>query len=140
MAHFWIIMGLNLWICYISSASTTEEPCKWDMKDEFGLHPQTFDDGASSVHLPNISDSIGCQLACCRKRDCQLAMLGTPADGTTECFLVSCVKDGKDVCALRPNSQFKVFRKMAPAQPTEGFSRIRTCAGRQNAVPFWSSF
>lgn len=132
MAHFWIIIGLNLWICCISSGYATEEACKWDLKDELGLDPQSFDDGASSAHLPNISDSIGCQLACCRKGDCQLAILGTPADGTAECFLVSCMKDGKDVCVLRHSSQFKVFRKMVSpaAQLTEGYARLGTCAGR----------
>ncbi|XP_041919758.1 kunitz-type protease inhibitor 2 [Alosa sapidissima] len=130
MAHFWITIGVYLSICYICSGYAREEACKWNLNAELGLDPQSFDDGASYIaHLPNISDSIGCQSACCRRGDCQLAILGTPADGTAECFLVSCVNDGKDVCVLRPSSQFQVFRKMlvSPAQPTEGYARLHTC-------------
>lgn len=139
MAHVWIITVLSLWICCFSSGYTKEEACKWDLENERGLDPESFDDGANSVHLPHISDSIGCQQACCRKGDCQLAMLGTPADGTAECFLVSCMKDGKDVCVLRHSSQFKVFRKVTPAaQQAEGNARNGTCTGRltrsQNAL------
>ena len=133
MGHFWTIVDVYLSICCICSVYAIKEACKWDRSGELGLDPQSLDDGASySAHLPNISDSDGCQMACCLREDCQLAMLGTPADGTTECFLVNCLKDGKDVCILRPSSQFKVFRKMqvSPAQLSEGHTRDGTCTGR----------
>lgn len=88
------------------------------------LDPRSLDNGASSDHLPYVSDSAICQAACCGKDDCHLAMMATPADdGTPECFLVNCMKDGNDVCVLQPSNGFKVFRK------TPSAAKSGTCAG-----------
>ncbi|KAL0174120.1 hypothetical protein M9458_030088, partial [Cirrhinus mrigala] len=85
--------------------------CLWDpdTKLEQGLDISSFDNGAAYLaHLPNISDAEQCQNACCEREDCQIALIGTPADGRPECILVSCMKDGKDVCVLTQSTQFKV--------------------------------
>ncbi|KAL2096432.1 hypothetical protein ACEWY4_008580 [Coilia grayii] len=119
MVYFWTTTVVYLLLCCICSGYATNSTCKWRLYDDLGLDVRSLDDGANyAAHLPDISDSNGCQMACCARDDCQLAILGTPADdGVAECFLVSCMKDGNDVCRLQPSSQFKVFRKMAsPAQ------------------------
>lgn len=99
-----------------------KQGCAWDVdtNPDQGLDPKSLEAGARHLaHLPEISDSKGCQDACCGNRDCQLALIGTPADGTPECFLVSCMKDGKDVCVLQFDTQFKVYRKKTQPETTK---------------------
>ncbi|KAI2656123.1 Actinia tenebrosa protease inhibitor [Labeo rohita] len=89
--------------------------CNWDpdTKLEQGLDMSSFDNGAAYLaHLPDISDAEQCQNACCEREDCQIALIGTPADGKLQCILVSCMKDGKDVCVFTQSTQFKVYRKI----------------------------
>ncbi|XP_070983215.1 kunitz-type protease inhibitor 2-like isoform X2 [Oncorhynchus clarkii lewisi] len=98
-----------------------KQGCAWDVDADTdqGLDPKSLDAGASYLaHLPEISDSMGCQEACCGYQDCQLALVGASADGPSECFLVSCMKDGKDVCALQSDTQFKVYRKKTHPKTT----------------------
>ncbi|XP_023822337.1 kunitz-type protease inhibitor 2 isoform X1 [Salvelinus sp. IW2-2015] len=99
-----------------------KQGCAWDVdtNPDQGLDPKSLEAGARHLaHLPEISDSKGCQDACCGNQDCQLALIGTPADGTSECFLVSCMKDGKDVCVLQFDTQFKVYRKKTQPKTTK---------------------
>ncbi|XP_051963421.1 papilin-like [Xyrauchen texanus] len=110
MAQVWFTASLVGVLCFLSVLNA----CTWDSNTELeqGLNPRSFDDGAAYLaHLPNISDAESCQQACCDNEDCQLALIGTPADGKPECILISCMKDGKDVCDLMPSTQFKVYRK-----------------------------
>ncbi|XP_051534832.1 kunitz-type serine protease inhibitor 6-like [Myxocyprinus asiaticus] len=110
MAQVWFTASFVGVLCSLSALKA----CTWDSNTELeqGLDPRSFDDGAGYLaHLPNISDAEECQQACCDKDECQLALIGTPADGKPECMLVSCMKDGKDVCVLMPSTQFKVYRK-----------------------------
>ncbi len=106
--------------------------CKWDPDTalEQGLDASSFDNGAAYLaHLPEITDSEQCQSACCERDDCQLALIGTPADsGRPECFLVSCVKDGKDVCVLTESTQFKVYRRIldSPDQEPQNEAEVRS--------------
>ncbi|XP_073674045.1 kunitz-type protease inhibitor 2 [Garra rufa] len=96
--------------------------CKWDPDTELeqGLDISSFDNGAAYLaHLPEISDAEQCQNACCEREDCQIALIGTPADGRPECILVSCMKDGKDVCVLTESPQFKVYRKIQQSADQE---------------------
>uniref|UniRef100_A0A8C2HN19 Serine peptidase inhibitor, Kunitz type, 2 n=1 Tax=Cyprinus carpio TaxID=7962 RepID=A0A8C2HN19_CYPCA len=97
--------------------------CKWDPDTELeqGLDISSFDNGAAYLaHLPEITDAERCQSACCERDDCQLAVIGTPADdGRPECILVSCMKDGKDVCVLTQSTQFKVYRKILDSADQE---------------------
>ncbi|XP_030193074.1 kunitz-type protease inhibitor 2 [Gadus morhua] len=88
--------------------------CEWDWKIDAaqGLDPSSLDAGARKLSvLREVHDMEHCQMACCAETACQLAMIGTPADGTPECQLVSCMQDGRDVCLLQPSTQFKVYRK-----------------------------
>ncbi|XP_016308370.1 papilin-like isoform X1 [Sinocyclocheilus anshuiensis] len=97
--------------------------CTWDPDTELeqGLDISSFDNGAAYLaHLPEITDAEQCQSACCERDDCQLAVIGTPADdGRPECILVSCMKDGKDVCVLTQSTQFKVYRKILDSADQE---------------------
>ncbi|KAK7171702.1 hypothetical protein R3I93_004108 [Phoxinus phoxinus] len=90
--------------------------CEWDPDTdvEQGLDFSSFDNGAAYLaYLPDISDKEECQNACCEREDCQIALIGTPADGSPECRLVNCLKDdGEDVCVLTQSTQFKVYRKI----------------------------
>ncbi len=108
--------------------------CKWDPGTELeqGLDISSFDNGAAYLaHLPEITDAEQCQSACCERDDCQLALVGTPADGSPECFLVSCVKDGKDVCTLTESSQFKAYRRIldSPDQEPQNEAEARSVNG-----------
>ncbi|XP_056613650.1 kunitz-type protease inhibitor 2 [Triplophysa dalaica] len=93
--------------------------CTWDPNTdvEQGLSIKSYDNGAAYLaYLPEISDDEECQQACCDRDECHLALIGTPADaGKSECRLVSCIKDGVDVCVLTPSTQFKVYRKIDSA-------------------------
>uniref|UniRef100_A0A673IMD4 Kunitz-type serine protease inhibitor 6-like n=1 Tax=Sinocyclocheilus rhinocerous TaxID=307959 RepID=A0A673IMD4_9TELE len=105
--------------------------CKWDPDTELeqGLDISSFDNGAAYLaDLPEISDAEQCQNACCERDDCQLAVIGTPADGRPECRLVSCMKDGKDVCVLTQSTQFKVYRKILDSadQKTQNAAEVRS--------------
>lgn len=78
-----------------------------------GLDPKSWDAGANySAHLPNISDEQECREVCCAREDCQLALIETPADGSPQCSLVNCMKDGKDVCVLEARGHSKAYRKI----------------------------
>ncbi|XP_067102639.1 kunitz-type protease inhibitor 2 [Osmerus mordax] len=95
--------------------------CAWDTEadPEQGLEPMSYENGARNLaHLPEITDMEGCQRACCNNKDCQLAMIGRPADGMAQCYLVTCIKDGQDVCTLGPSTQFQVYRKTSERQHT----------------------
>ncbi|XP_030633148.1 kunitz-type protease inhibitor 2 [Chanos chanos] len=103
--------------CLVHGQDTAE--CAWDSNValEQGLNIKSFDDGASyAARYPEISDAQKCREACCQREDCQVALMGTPADALAECFLVNCVKDGKDVCLFQPDTQFKVYRKKQMSQ------------------------
>lgn len=112
--------------------------CKWDPDTELeqGLDISSFDNGAAYLaHLPEITDAERCQSACCERDDCQLAVIGTPADdGRPECILVSCMKDGKDVCVLTQSTQFKVYRKILDSadQETRNAAEVRSVNGTGN--------
>ncbi|GAA6097315.1 kunitz-type protease inhibitor 2 [Tachysurus ichikawai] len=77
-----------------------------------GLNLKSLDAGANySDHLVDISDERQCQNVCCTREDCHLALIVTPADGSQQCFLVNCMKDGKNVCVLEPSDQSKAYIK-----------------------------
>ncbi|XP_052432894.1 kunitz-type protease inhibitor 2-like isoform X1 [Carassius gibelio] len=119
MAQVCFTASLVGFICCLSVLNA----CKWDPDTELeqGLDVSSFDNGASHLaHLPEITDAERCQRACCERDDCQLAVIGTPADdGRPECILVSCIKDGKDVCVLTQSTQFKVYRKIPDSADPE---------------------
>lgn len=77
-----------------------------------GLSPESWDAGANySDHLADISDEYECREVCCSREDCQLALIETPADGSPQCFLVNCMKNGKDVCVLEASDHSKAYLK-----------------------------
>ncbi|XP_026082039.1 kunitz-type protease inhibitor 2 [Carassius auratus] len=124
MTQVWFIVGF---LCCLSVLNA----CKWDPDTELeqGLDFSSFNNGAAYLaYLPEISDAEQCQRACCERDECQLAVIGTPADGRSECRLVSCVKDGKDVCVLTPSTQFKAYRKILDGadQESQNIAEVRS--------------
>lgn len=118
MAQVRFIASIVGFLCCLSVLNA----CKWDPETdaEQGLDISSFNDGAAYVaYLPEISDDEQCQNACCESDDCQIALIGTPADGRPECRLVNCLKDGKDVCVLTQSTQFKVYRKIRDTDEQE---------------------
>uniref|UniRef100_A0A8C2A4U5 Serine peptidase inhibitor, Kunitz type, 2 n=1 Tax=Cyprinus carpio TaxID=7962 RepID=A0A8C2A4U5_CYPCA len=128
MAQVYFTASIVGFLCYLSVLNA----CKWDPELEQGLNISSFDNGAAYLaYLPEISDAEQCQNACCERDDCQLAVIGTPADGRPECRLVNCVKDGKDVCVLTQSTQFKVYRKILDSadQETRNAAEVRSVNG-----------
>uniref|UniRef100_A0A8C2FF49 Serine peptidase inhibitor, Kunitz type, 2 n=1 Tax=Cyprinus carpio TaxID=7962 RepID=A0A8C2FF49_CYPCA len=128
MAQVYFTASIVGFLCYLSVLNA----CKWDPELEQGLNISSFDNGAAFLaYLPEISDAEQCQNACCERDDCQLAVIGTPADGRPECRLVNCVKDGKDVCVLTQSTQFKVYRKILDSadQETRNAAEVRSVNG-----------
>lgn len=61
-----------------------------------------------------VSDPRSCMAACCDKPGCDTVMMRSPMDGgPTECMLVRCLVQGRDVCVSQPSTQSKVYRKKA---------------------------
>lgn len=90
-----------------------------------------WDAGANySAHLADISDESECQKICCTREDCQLALIETPADGSPQCFLVNCMKDGEDVCVLEASDHSKAYRK------TQVSDRASSSTGKQEKHGF----
>ncbi|XP_035477824.1 kunitz-type protease inhibitor 2 isoform X2 [Scophthalmus maximus] len=89
--------------------------CDWDTS----IDPdQALDPDAGAVRLgppEEVSDPEECQAACCVKPNCDLALVGHPADGAPQCQLVSCVVLGRDACVLTRSSNFKVYRRKVEA-------------------------
>jgi len=92
--------------------------CDWEPDSAQGLDPRSLEAGARRLSvLRDLRDSASCREACCSEPRCQLALLGVPADGRPECWLVGCLQDGRDVCLLQPASQFTVSRKKNSSSP-----------------------
>ncbi|XP_071352902.1 kunitz-type protease inhibitor 2 [Trachinotus anak] len=88
--------------------------CDWDQSTDpdQGLDLETVGVKVLQLdRLAEVSDPDTCRAACCHQPDCDLALVGFPADGGPQCLLVSCESQGRDVCVLQPSSQFKVYRK-----------------------------
>ncbi|XP_067307314.1 kunitz-type protease inhibitor 2 [Pseudorasbora parva] len=115
--------------------------CEWDPDTDVqqGLDLRSYDNGAAYLaHLPEISDHAQCQKACCERDDCQIAMMGTPADdGRPECRLINCFHEGKDVCVFTPSTQFKVYRKIliTAGQEPQNKAEVRTASTDHCRLP-----
>lgn len=110
-------MGLHLFLqllfC-VSAVVSQENSCVWDSDEDVnqGLDPDSIEEGATyAASLPEVQDDELCRDRCCGRSDCHLALIGTPADGLPQCFLINCMKNGQDVCTLMPSTQFRSYRK-----------------------------
>ncbi|XP_063350484.1 kunitz-type protease inhibitor 2 [Pelmatolapia mariae] len=103
------LLGLGLVL-----ASGLAMDCSWNQSTN---HVPDFEAGGARL-LDNVLelDPKSCRARCCALPDCDLAVVGFPADGPTHCKLVGC-GDGHDACALRPSSQFDVYRKLVAEKP-----------------------
>ncbi|KAM9468978.1 kunitz-type protease inhibitor 2 [Clarias gariepinus] len=93
-----------------------------------GLSPDSL---ANQDHLVDISDVQKCQDVCCTRDDCQLALIETPADGSPQCFLLNCIKDGKDVCVFEASTSSKVYRK---TNVSRDYCRLEKAVGHCRAA------
>ncbi|XP_062274553.1 kunitz-type protease inhibitor 2 [Scomber scombrus] len=99
-------------VCVLLCPGVAQD-CSWDRSTEprQSLDPASLRAGA--VHLTgssDVSDPDSCRASCCAEPACDLALVGFPMDGAPQCTLVSCGKH-RDACVLRPDTQFKVYRK-----------------------------
>uniref|UniRef100_A0AAX7TFB3 BPTI/Kunitz inhibitor domain-containing protein n=1 Tax=Astatotilapia calliptera TaxID=8154 RepID=A0AAX7TFB3_ASTCA len=99
-------------------ASGLAMDCSWNQSTDPKQVPD-FEAGGARL-LSNVMelDPKSCRAMCCALPDCDLAVIGFPTDGPTHCKLVGC-GDGHDACALRPSSQFEVYRKLV-AEKADG--------------------
>lgn len=112
------LIPLKLLALGLVLASGLATNCSWDRSTDPNQVPD-FEAGGARL-LGNVMelDPKRCQAMCCALPDCDLAVIGFPADGPTHCKLVGC-GDGHDACALRPSSQFEVYRKLV-AEKADG--------------------
>ncbi|KAK5621387.1 hypothetical protein CRENBAI_007610 [Crenichthys baileyi] len=97
-------------LCFLLQAGLGQT-CDWDQSTDpnQGLAPDSWAAGARYLNYSReVSDPENCRTACCEVADCDLALVGLPADGGLQCMLVSCGPAG---CTLQQNSQFQVFRR-----------------------------
>nr|XP_046244147.1 kunitz-type protease inhibitor 2 [Scatophagus argus] len=93
--------------------------CDWDQSIDpnQGVDPASLDAGLLQLDgISQASDPESCRAACCSSADCDLALVGYPMDGPPQCLLVKCWVQGRDVCVLKPSTQFKAYRKERQAQ------------------------
>ncbi|XP_038548348.1 kunitz-type protease inhibitor 2 [Micropterus salmoides] len=114
--------GASLLAALFLVCAVLAQDCDWDQSTDpdQGLDPASVDAGTVNLtRLADVSDPESCRAACCAEPDCDLALVGYPADGGPQCMLVSCVIRGQDVCVLEPSTQFKVYRKATTETRTE---------------------
>lgn len=83
--------------------------CEWDSSEHRGLDLKSFKPELGSP--TEVADAEECKTACCSTGGCDVALVGSPQDGTLLCYLVTCRVLGSDECQLTKNSQFEVHRK-----------------------------
>lgn len=104
-------------LCVLARPGVSQD-CAWDGSTSpgQGLDPASLDAGARSLgRITEVSDPESCRAACCDEPDCDLALVGFPADGAPQCELLSC-GSRRDACVLQPDTQFTVYRRTGPRQ------------------------
>lgn len=99
--------------------------CNWDpsVDQNQGLNPTSLTAGARLLgEWSSVSTADDCRAACCAHKDCDLALVGVPADAGPQCQLVDCRSRGRDVCAFKTSSQFQVFRRVRADAREDGDS------------------
>ncbi|XP_003457869.2 kunitz-type protease inhibitor 2 [Oreochromis niloticus] len=112
------LIPLKLLALGLVLASGLAMDCGWEESTNPNQVPDFEAGGARLLDDVLELDPESCRTNCCALPDCDLAVVGFPADGPTHCTLVSC-GDGHDACALRPSSQFEVYRKIV-AEKADG--------------------
>lgn len=102
--------------------------CDWDQSTDpnQALDPKSLEDGARHLgQMREVSDPETCRTACCENPDCDLVLVGFPADGGRQCVLVSCGARGHDACTLQPSTQFQVFLRKELQEAGEQMKVVR---------------
>ncbi|KAK5868121.1 hypothetical protein PBY51_009164 [Eleginops maclovinus] len=118
---------MRILLLLLSSALLQVRACDWDLD----LDPdQELVSGAAlqTDRMVEVSGPEACRSACCSDPDCDLALLGFPADGGLQCMLVRC----RDKCVFQPSSQFRVYRKKGHNLPGD---QAPEAGERRHVVP-----
>ncbi|KAJ8414561.1 hypothetical protein AAFF_G00037630 [Aldrovandia affinis] len=124
-----------------TDAQSQENPDCWEASVEpehdTGLdYNVSLSNGASAEGpLKNVSDRAACLQVCCARIDCDLAIVGTPQDGPAQCYIISCVKDGKDVCTMREMMDFTAYRKRQTTYPKLADDDADPCTAPKDVGP-----
>lgn len=103
------LVGASVLLVWFLHGASLALGCEWDSVDERGLDLKSSRPDLGSP--AEVSDAEECKAACCSKRGCDVALVGTPQDGALQCYLVTCWVLGSDQCQLINNSQFEVHRR-----------------------------
>lgn len=84
--------------------------------------------------VAGVSEPDECRKRCCDSSECDMVQMGYPMDGPPQCVLVKCWVSGRDACALKPSTQFTVYRK------TSSIRRESSEGKEQRVVPLVQTF
>ncbi|KAG7225963.1 hypothetical protein INR49_018564 [Caranx melampygus] len=112
-------------LCFTMVCSGLAQECDWDLS----VAPdQGLDLGAPGIKMLSLtrvaSTPESCKAACCDEPECDLALVGYPADGEPQCTLVSCMSSGEDACVLQPSSQFKAYRRSEKTKAADSGKKL----------------
>ncbi|KAK2846444.1 hypothetical protein Q5P01_009443 [Channa striata] len=110
---------LALWFLICSGMALG---CDWDKSVD--LHQDLDPVAMQSLqirldHAVRVVTTEECQVLCCNDPNCDMALIGFPADGPKQCLLVNCWAHGWDQCTLRNSSQFNVYRRKVDPKTRE---------------------
>ncbi|XP_076591980.1 kunitz-type protease inhibitor 2 [Chaetodon auriga] len=108
-------------VCFLVCAGLALD-CDWDQFPGTDQSLDTASVNPGTLHMdviPGVSDPESCRAACCDKADCDMALLGHPADGPPQCLLVKCLTQNREDCVFQPRSQFEVYRKKVKTETNE---------------------
>ncbi|CAJ1066426.1 kunitz-type protease inhibitor 2 [Xyrichtys novacula] len=103
----------RLWaVCFLVCTSVALD-CDWDksIDPNQGLGMLSMERGAVLGQAWKVLEPEACREACCDASDCDLVVVDPSADGGPQCLMVRCVVGDRDVCALQPSAQLRVYRK-----------------------------
>lgn len=113
--HFrWTLLAVSVLVC-----SGLALNCDWEQSLGADQTLETASVNAGALHMdevPEVSDPESCRAACCDKPDCDMAVVGHPADGPPQCLLVRCLTQSRDECVFQPRTQVDVYRKKVKAE------------------------
>ncbi|XP_041796172.1 kunitz-type protease inhibitor 2 [Chelmon rostratus] len=112
--------------------------CDWEHSPGTDQSLHTASVNAGDFHMddiPGVSDPESCRAACCDKPDCDMVLVGHPADGPPQCQLVKCLTQSRDACVFQPSTQLEVYRKKVKTE-TRGEAKE---GGEKHIVPLLGS-
>lgn len=114
-----------LTLCFMIFCSGLAQECHWDLSVAPGQGLDLAAAGIKMLPLARVANSPeSCKSACCDQPDCDLALVGYPADGEPQCMLVSCTSTGQDACVFQPSTQFTVYRRSEKTKAADSGEKV----------------